>query len=260
LHALSLFLSSEFCVYHQFFNSPKWGIDENLADLSTLLKIPVPVVELTESGLSSWSLLRDQLIDATVNKTEGLDTQCPQLAKRLQVELNDRVYKLLGLRQSERWLIEDFVNIHMELNKGKFSPEVARTPTAEEQMLYLKSLRECLDGFFAADRGVRHKLEVLADRESTLMAVSLVKSKTAIEPVVIASDDPASRDLKVIRDRLRTKHSQWVYFDRNLKVYDRRQGVLYQFKPLQRLQWTRRQAVLDADDIIAETLSEAGVS
>lgn len=98
------------------------------------------------------------------------------------------------------------------------------------------------------------------DDESALMAVSLVKSKIAIEPAVIAADDPTSSDLKVIRDRLQTKHSQWVYFDRNLKVYDRKQGVLYQFKPLQRLQWTRRQAVLDADDIIAETLSEGGVS
>lgn len=260
LRALSLFLSSEFCVYHQFFNSPKWGIDENLADLSTLLKLPVPLVDLTESELSNWSVLLNDLVDATRSDAEPFNTHRPQIAKRLQVELNDRVYKLLELRKSERWLIEDFVNIHMELNKGKFSPEVARIPTLEERQLYLVSLRECLDGFFAADRGVRHKLEVLVDGESALMAVSLVKSKIAIEPVVIAADDPASRDLKIIRDRLRMKHSQWVYFDRNLKVYDRKQGVLYQFKPLQRLQWTRRQAVLDADDIIAETLSEGGVS
>ena len=70
---------------------------------------------------------------------------------------------------------------------------------------------------------------------------------------MIPEDDPATRSLKTIRDRLRKQHSQWVYFDRALKVYDR--GVLYQFKPMQRLQWTRRQAVLDADDIIAETLS-----
>ncbi len=67
------------------------------------------------------------------------------------------------------------------------------------------------------------------------------------------ADHPAARSLKTIRDRLRKRHSQWVYFDRALKVYDR--GVLYQFKPMQRLHWTRRQAVLDADDIIAETLS-----
>ncbi len=105
-----------------------------------------------------------------------------------------------------------------------------------------------------------HGVEVLTDHESALLSVSLARSTTSIEPIVVNADDPASRSLKTIRDHLRSKHSQWVYFDRNLKVYDPKHGVLYQFKPLQRLHWTRRQAVLDADDIIAETLSEGGVS
>ncbi len=259
LKALSLILSSDFSAFHQFFLSPQWGIDANRADLRALSGLPVPISRLSESELKEWTKLLDDLMTAT----SDIEVQ-PRINSRhkstLIAELNDRVYSLLGVRQSERWLVEDFVNIHMELDKGKFAPDVARAPTAAERLEYLKSLRECLDGFFAEDRGVRHKLEVLVDGESALLAVSLVKSKIAIEPLVIAADDPASRDLKIIRDRLRTKHSQWVYFDRNLKVYDRKQGVLYQFKPLQRLQWTRRQAVLDADDIIAETLSDGGVS
>ncbi|MFM9961981.1 MAG: class I SAM-dependent DNA methyltransferase [Planctomycetaceae bacterium] len=260
LRALSLFLSSNFCVYHQFFNSPQWGIDANRADLNALLALPVPIARLSPADLADWSSLLDALIAATTQSDEVLQSQDPRTVQKLLGELNDHVYSLLGLRKSDRWLVEDFVNIHMELNKGKFTREVARAPTAEERLLYLTSLRECLDDFFATDRGVRHKIEVLTDRESALMAVSLAKSKTAIEPVVINADDPASRDLKIIRDQLRTKHSQWVYFDRHLKVYDPQQGVLYQFKPLQRLHWTRRQAVLDADDIIAETLSEGGES
>ena len=246
LRALSLFLSSDFARYHQFLNAPKWGIDEGIADLATLKTMPVPIAHLGATELAEWASLQQEL------------ARSPDSS--LIASLNDRVFRLLRLGPSDRWLIEDFVNICLELSQGKFTSEVARVPTTEERLLYLTSLRECLDGFFAADRGVRHKLEVLVHGESALMAVSLVKSEIAIEPVVVAADDPASRDLKVIRDRLRTKHSQWVYFDRNLKVYDRKQGVLYQFKPMQRLQWTRRQAVLDADDIIGETLSEGGVS
>ena len=262
LRALSLFLSSDFCVFDQFFRSKQWGIDANRSEVTALREIPVSLSTLSTPNLRRWSELHAELVNATTRRFESVaivEQPDPSEAK-LVGELNSFVYDSLGLRETERWLIHDFVNVHMELNKGKFSPEVARTPTTEERQLYLTSLRECLDGFFAMDRGVRHKLEVLVDGESALMAVSLVKSKIAIEPVVIAADCPASRDLKIIRDRLRTKRSQWVYFDRNLKVYDRKQGVLYQFKPLQRLQWTRRQAVLDADDIIAETLSEGGGS
>ncbi len=255
LRVLSLFLSSDFCRFHQFFNAPKWGIDESMADHSTLMAIPVPIGRLSDSELDEWSHLLDELVAATTRDEERLQQHNPSLVKKLNADLNERAYSLLGIRTVERWLVEDFVQLHMELNKGKLSPEVARATTIKERLLYLTTLRQCLDGFFAAERGVRHKLEALVDRDSSLLAVSLVKAQTPIEPIVVSADDSGSSDLKTIRDRLRSKHSQWVYFDRNLKVYDTKRGVLYQFKPLQRLHWTRRQAVLDADDIIAESLS-----
>jgi hypothetical protein len=164
------------------------------------------------------------------------------------------------LRSVERWLVDDFVQLHLELNKGKVTREVVRKPTTDERQAYLVALRDNLDGLLSGERGLRHKIEVLADGDSSLLSIALVRSKVAIDPVTQSADDPASKDLKIIRDRLRSEHSQWVYFDRALKVYEPRRGVLYQFKPLQRLHWTRRQAVLDADDIIAETLVEGGVS
>jgi len=174
-------------------------------------------------------------------------------------ELDDRVFRLLGLRTTERWLVEDFVQVHLELNKGKVTLEVLRQPAPDEQRAYLVALRDCLDSFLSADRGLRHRIEVLADRDSALLSVSMVGSKVAIDPTIHNADEPASRNLKITRDRLLSKRSQWVYFDRGLKIYDRDRSALYQFKLLQRLHWTRRQAVLDADDIIAETLVEGGM-
>ena len=246
LRALSLFLSSDFFRYHQFFASPKWGIDESIADLDTLKMTPIPLIRLASHEVQEWAQIQRALAESP--------------SRGLIEKLNDLVFLVLGLRPVERWLVEDFVQLHLELNKGKVTDDVRRTPTDDERQTYLLALRQCLDGFLTVERGLRHKLEVLVDRDSALLAVSLVRSKSTIAPIVINADDPASRNLKSIRDRLRTKHSQWVYFERNLKVYDSKHGVLYQFKPLQRLHWTRRQAVLDADDIIAETLSEGGVS
>ena len=76
--------------------------------------------------------------------------------------------------------------------------------------------------------------------------------------MVLAADQDGARSLRTLRERLRHKHSQWVYFNRSLTIYDR--GVLYRFKPMQRLHWTRRQAILDSDEIIAETVSVGGAS
>lgn len=261
LRALSLYLTSAFARYDQFFRAGQWGVDSNRAYVATVRELPTPIMQLEQEEVLRLASLQVALAESSKNIVGCTNSESFFQRRHLQLinEANDVVAKSLKLRPFERWLVEDFVQLHMELNKGKFAPEVARAPTSEERQLYLTALRDCLDGFFAADRGVRHKLEVLMDRESALMAVSLVRSKASVEPVVMAADNPASNDLKTIRDRLRNKHSQWVYFDRNLKVYDPQRGMLYQFKPLQRLHWTRRQAVLDADDIIAETLSEGGV-
>lgn len=260
LKALSIYLSSDFARYHQFFVSTKWGVDASLIDLISLKMLPVPIGRLTPSELDEWSAFHTSLREASSAVLSLKSDRNCGVFRRLISQLNNKVFHLLGLRTVDRWLIEDFVELNMAAVQGAIPPDLNRLASNQEQSLYLNSLRECLDGFFASDRGLRHKLEVLADGESALMAVSLVRAKQAVEPVIVLADDPASRDLKIIRDQLRKKHSQWVYFDRNLKVYDPKRGVLYQFKPLQRLHWTRRQAVLDADDIIAETLSEGGVS
>jgi len=45
-----------------------------------------------------------------------------------------------------------------------------------------------------------------------------------------------------------------LYFDRNLFVS--RGNSVYIFKPMQRSAWTETQALLDADELIANTLLE----
>lgn len=257
LRALSLYLNSDFVRYHQFFNSPQWGTDGSVADLNTLKILPAPISQLSRSDLIEW----DDLLFLLCSSAEMAQIDFPDRSIRkgiseLLLELNNRVYKLLGLRQTEQWLIRDFVELHMQLNKGKFTPEVARKPTCDEQLAYLIALRDCLDGFLPNAREAKHRLELLTGRDSALLSVSLSKSKASIKPCIFAADDQASRDLKAVREGLLIGRSQWIYFNRKLKVYDPKQGKLYQFKPLERLHWTHRQAVLDADDIIAETLLE----
>lgn len=72
------------------------------------------------------------------------------------------------------------------------------------------------------------------------------------DPVLKQADEAEAAELTKARARLLKKHRQWIYFDRNLKLYSKRR--VYLFKPLQRVLWTRRQAILDADELIAEVL------
>jgi hypothetical protein len=262
LRALSLFLSSDFAIYHQFFNSPQWGINIDRADLDTLLKMPVPIGRLSSTELSEWTDLHRELAAESRRQFAGRKSGNPDVRRsaNLLADMNGRVFRLLGLRPTERWLVEDFVDCNMKMIGGKADSTTLASPTPSEQQSYLSTLRSALDSFLSARKGLRHKIEVLAESESVLLSVALVRSNVAIPPVIHDAEHQASGDLRVIRDRLWSRHSQWVYFDRSLKIYEPNRGVLYQFKPLQRLHWTRRQAVLDADDIIADTLVEGGAS
>jgi len=259
LRFLSLFFSSDFCRYHQFFVSPLWGVYFGLADLSALKELPVPIAQLSAKDLADWSNLQRELAALSVKQftdTLSLQSNSDDRLAALISELNARVFKLLALRTHERWLIDDFVHLNLQLNKGKVSRETMRVPTPDELRLYLTTLRDCLDSFLSSSQGFRHRIEAVTGGESALFSVSLKRTSAPVPPSVFAADQSEARTLLKIRDRLRRKHSQWVYFDRSLKIYDR--GVLYQFKPMQRIHWSRRQAILDADEIIAKTLTETG--
>ena len=61
------------------------------------------------------------------------------------------------------------------------------------------------------------------------------------------------------RRRLIEHRAQWLYFNRNLRIYEG--SRTYILKPLQRFHWTRTQAIQDAAEIIADCLElESGAS
>jgi hypothetical protein len=86
--------------------------------------------------------------------------------------------------------------------------------------------------------------------------VRLAPGDRRAEPVRIlnASDENALRFAEA-RARLTQQRSQWLYFNRNLRVYDG--AEIYILKPLQHLHWTRTQAIQDAGEIIADSLQPA---
>jgi hypothetical protein len=256
LKSLGLFLSSEFFVYHQFLASPKWGIDQNLADLDTLKKLPVPLTELTDRDLAEWSAIYDELAWLTDKSFDesGLDDSEIVHRKNLLDEVNARVFSLLALRTTERFLVEDFVRFNMNLKQGSVTKDSITGPTQDDMRVYVDTLRDCLDDFLSTNRRLRHRIQVVTNKEASFFSISVQHSPEPILPIISTSHEDTSGELLSIRNALRKKHSQWIYFNRKLKVYDGH--VLYQFKPMQRLHWTRRQAVLDSDDIISDTISQ----
>ncbi|NQT20488.1 MAG: N-6 DNA methylase [Planctomycetes bacterium] len=260
LRALSLYLSSDFVKYHQFLTSPEWGIRAARTALNALLRLPVPLDALGNHDLQGWVDLHASLVKASSDQQASKKTlpllDGPNVSGKLScltAKMNEEVNDLLGLTDSERTLVNDFVSLRFQMTDGKVNQEVVRKPTEEEMKEYLFTLRSELDAFLEDQPGLRHELVAVQDERSAMISIDLKTGKRkSILPQVLAAEAPTAKEFAEIRKELLKERSQWVYFDRSLRIYEG--SRTYLFKPLQRMLWTKSQALLDSDEIIAETL------
>jgi hypothetical protein len=115
-------------------------------------------------------------------------------------------------------------------------------------------LTDELDAFVEDQPALKHSTTVLHNGKSGIVRIKLHRSSPPRERVRVEKADSAvAKEFASVRSRVREEHSQWFYFDRNLRLFEG--SNTYLFKPLERLHWTESQAILDAGAVIAETLS-----
>ena len=257
LKALSLYLSSDFVIYQQFFTSSEWGTDTNIATLDSLKNLPTPLEKLSAKEIREWAALRDALAKIPPTSLEPelgeyVAANMEQARMEKIAELNERVFQLLGLRENERILVQDFVTTNMQCVKGKVTKAVLSSPSEPMMQSYLQRLKKELDTFIDGQTETLHEITALHDTHSAMLAVRLASADTTQHLVIKSADEETAHELVRTRERLRQRHGQWVYFNRNLRIYDN--DTTYCFKPMHALHWTQRQAILDAGEVIAETL------
>ena len=276
LKALALYLKSQFVKYQQWLTSAAWGIERDRPNLYDLKKLPVPLSELSDGALTEWAKLYDEIVKAEERerrtrekKKENGQTlwgkqgdtssqhseSLPKLDNLLKI-MNDNVYQLLGINKKQQWLIEDMINVRMKLNDGVFdAKEAIKFATEKEMDDFTRIFQEELDLFLdhTGNRKV-HKVKVLYAGSSTVIIVDHLTRSTITKPEVVKVQDSKIRqELDELQERLTETRSQWMYFTRCLRIYEKRRT--YIFKPLQRLYWLKSQALAEADDFIAEKLA-----
>jgi hypothetical protein len=215
--------------------------------------------------LASWVDLHTRLIKIKPHQlNEPPASEGPQLnlftpnednsLQPLLDELNKMVYDSLRLDAQERVLVHDLVHVKLELHDGKIGEPAVKTPEEAELHIYAERLKSELDGFIGNALPKRHKVDVVHDDVSGMLCIDLVRNEQSAQQVTVsrASKEIAAQ-LEKTRQRLRKERAQWVYFDRNLRIYEGTRTFV--LKPMQRFHWTESQAMVDARHIIAETLA-----
>ncbi len=245
LKALSLFLFSDYCIYHQFFLSSETGVQIARNILAALKQLPVPDLSASLGGFS-----------ALYHQLEKELAQGERIPSKFKKVINTLAFDALQLRDSERVLIEDFVKVNLLKIEGRRDPELLRQPGPEEAEAYLHTLCASIEGFFSAsEHPPRCRIEGIHDSATAFIEIALNEDPVG-DPILRRADAAEAKELREARENLLKQHRQWIYFNRRLITYAN--SRLYLSKPFQRLYWTRRQAVLDADELIAEGLGGAG--
>jgi methylase of polypeptide subunit release factors len=243
LRALSVFFSSSLIRYYLFFHSPAWGVDRNRIYKRDIQQVPVP--ELSAEQIRVLAELQRDVAAKEASAQRSSD--------ELQDILDEGVERILNVTKNACIVAKDFVRVRLSLVHGKVSGVATKSPNKNELLRYGHLLRGQLDQFTKGR--VRHRVSVVtaADQGMIVCEVEVIQATSPLEVIV----DRVSSELKASLGRLygtlKQQFSQWVYVQRGLRIFDGPR--VYICKPNRLIDWTRSEALNDADDLIADVLS-----
>jgi hypothetical protein len=257
LKALSLYLLSDFVRYYELFFSPEMGIQESISSLHTLKSIPVPLHN--EVNINIWAQLYDELVTTEYFSTQQMNIFQREAEDTMQVrrdalekKANALVSQALGLSKEDRLLIHDLLYERRKLIRGKISPDLMQPPSEKEMHAYIEVLRDQLNSFLDNEDNELHIINVLYHNTTGMLEITIDEVSTADTLQIRRANKALAQEFTKLRSRLLKQHSQWLYFERNLTIFDNERTYL--FKPMERLHWLPSQALTDASDLIAKTM------
>jgi len=244
LRAVSVFLNSSLIRYFLFFKSPSWGVGRSRIYPKDLQSIPIP--DFSDQQIIELSQLQKRL--AYLEEfTDTSDASLQQL-------LDDTVEKLLSVPKNIGIITREFVSVRFQLNKGKSVVPATASPSEYHLQEYGLHLKDELDKFTEGS-GIRHKVELTYSKQLIVCSIEFVRSdtSTSMDVTVEKAQGDLSLFLNHIQEKAKQRFSQWVYVQRSLRIFE--DSKVYICKSPRLIDWTRTQALNDADDIIAEILS-----
>jgi methylase of polypeptide subunit release factors len=242
LRAVSVVINSSFAQYFLFFSSPSWGVGRSRIYPKDLKLIPLPDF----SAQQVKDLVQIQKRLATLEKsTDTSDNLLQQL-------LDDTVENLFSIPKSIAAIAREFVSIRLQLNKGKSVVSATAYPTEEDLHKYALYLKDELDNFTEGS-GLRHKIILTHSKDLIVCSVEFIRSAEFIDVAIEKAQGNSSSLLADIQAKTKQQFSQWVYVQRSLRIFE--DSKIHICKSPRLIDWTRTQAMNDADDIIAEILS-----
>jgi len=290
LRALCVYLNSSLASYYTLFHAPQWGVfrQANQVTKSGVGAIPTP--QFTEDQAAALAALHktlaaeesrqirklvgalprnlqqklsfgcDEASADTAEECEKLtgaerdkiDRQVAPVRAVLQKQLDSLVFRVLCIPEYMRALVTDLIQTRLLLDKPARTDSVTRPPKQNELLAYARELQAELDRF--VDGKTHHRVVVTYSDELIECVVKVTKRAAPVKRSSIRQGTVGvAKMMAGLSDILRERFSQWVYVQRGLRLYDGPNVHIYRAPRL--IDWTRTQAINDADAIIGEAVA-----
>ncbi len=243
-HYLNAIINSSLTSYFLFLTASSWGVERDEITLQDLSRIPIPVPNAENANLVSKIVaIENQLRISSVNEHQNL-----------KIQLNQAVFELYDLDQTERVLVEDGVNLTINLRMEREASIALRKPNLDDLKLYALQLIGVIQPFLQTLRERVLVAEVIEVSKSPLQVVkfSFVPAPAPEHIVQTTQAQELKAVLNRIAEHLPQQIADRVYTRRDLRIYTGQD--IYIVKPAQKRYWSRSAGLNDADLILSEHL------
>jgi type I restriction-modification system DNA methylase subunit len=254
VQALSMYLNSSLVRYYLFFQVPEWGLYRQRESVVTSQVKTIPTPDFTPAQAQELAALQEAFAQQEAQTMQQVDSLTAFHADRQQT-LDRTIFTMFAIPDDIQTLVTEFFQVRLPLDRGRTEREhVTRRPTSEELKAYALELRDELDDFTLGE--IQHIVTITHSPELIECVVELTRSKEgeAIPDAHVQEGDVSfAKLLRTIRQNIREQLSQWVYVQRGVRLFDGNRILLYKSPRL--IDWTRTQAMNDANDIIGQALA-----
>ncbi|HYT36384.1 MAG TPA: N-6 DNA methylase [Ktedonobacteraceae bacterium] len=250
-HYLNGVLNSSLATYFLFMTASVWGVERDKVEPNDLLRFPLP-----ETSMNNEDLVKH------VVEVEGQLLQSYNGATResLKQQLDETVYELYGLDETERILVQDAVNLTIDLRMNREKSKAVDRPQLDELEAYATQLIGVIQPFFQALNERALVADVLDVGKAPLYVIkfSLLPLPLHRPFVQISKEEGLEAILRRIAVLLPQKIADNIYTRRILRIYVG--SDFYIVKPVQRRYWSRSSGLNDADSILSEHIRSSYAS
>jgi hypothetical protein len=244
-HYLNAIINSSLTSYFLFLTSSSWGVERDEVTLQDLSRLPIPATNTENISLVSKIVAIEQELRTSSYADDH---------QNLKSQLNEAVFELYGLDQTEKILVEDGVNLTINLRMERENSIAIRKPNIDELKLYALQLIGVIQPFLQTLRERVLVANILEVNKSPLQVVKFSLVPASSQEKIVQTNQ--AQELKVVLGRIAEQLPQQIadriYTRRDLRIYTGQD--IYIIKPAQKRFWSRSAGLNDADLILSEHL------